>query len=126
MLITLHYTGKKNMHNGAVKQHSSKSSISYHSGSARLRKALSPLSSLCSNVILRQEEQNTKNAVLQDAEIGGYKTPAAATPTKRYYSANDENRTPKTVPIPVPATPPTASSAMRTAITPFIPGVRAN
>ncbi|XP_042015541.1 65-kDa microtubule-associated protein 3-like isoform X2 [Salvia splendens] len=116
-------SGKKNTHNGTVKQHSSQSSISHHSGSARLRKALSPLSSLCSNVILQQEEQNTKNSVLQDAEIGCYKTPAAAMPTKRYYSANDENRTPKTMPIPVPATPPTASSAMRTAKTPFTPGV---
>ncbi|XP_042011446.1 65-kDa microtubule-associated protein 3-like isoform X2 [Salvia splendens] len=118
-------SGKKNTHNGAVKQHSSNASISHHSGSTRLRKALSPLSSVCSNVILQQEEQNTKNAVLQDAEIGGYKTPAAATPTKRYYSANDENRTPKAMPVPVPATPPTASSAMRTAKTPFTPGVRA-
>ncbi|KAL1540119.1 65-kDa microtubule-associated protein 3-like isoform X1 [Salvia divinorum] len=119
-------SGKKNVHNGAVKQHSSNASVSHHSGSARLRKALSPLSSLCSNVILQQEEQNMKNAVLQDAESGGYKTPAAATPTKRYYSANDENRTPKTMPIPVPATPPTASSAMRTAKTPFTPSVHAS
>ncbi|XP_057805601.1 65-kDa microtubule-associated protein 3 isoform X2 [Salvia miltiorrhiza] len=114
---------KKNLYNGAVKQHSSNASISHHhSGSSALRKALSPLSSLCSNVMIH-EDQNTKSAVGQGAE-SGYKTPAAATPTKR-YSANDENRTPKTMPVPVPATPPTASSAMLTAKTPFTPGVRA-
>lgn len=99
------------MYSGAVKQHSSNASISHHTGSSTLRKALSPLSSLCSNVIHKDQQS-------------GYKTPAAATPTKR-YAANDENRTPKTMPIPMPATPPTASSAMLTAKTPFTPGLRA-
>ncbi|XP_042046503.1 65-kDa microtubule-associated protein 3-like [Salvia splendens] len=124
-MISLDYTGKKkNMNSGAAKQHSSSASISHHSGSAALRKALSPLSSLCSNVIIQQEDKNTKNGAVQDAESGGYKTPVAATATKR-YTANDESRTPKRVPIPVAATPPTASSPMRTAMTPFTPSVRA-
>ncbi|KAL1546460.1 65-kDa microtubule-associated protein 3-like isoform X1 [Salvia divinorum] len=120
--LTVPSSGKKNMYSGAAKQHSA--SISRQSGSATSRKALSPLSSLCSNVIIQQEDKNTKNGVVQDAESGGYKTPAAATPTMR-YTANDENRTPKRMPIPVAATPPTVSSAMRTAKTPFTPGVRA-
>lgn len=112
------------MGNGSVKQHSRNASISQHSGSSALRKALSPLSSLCSNVISRNhQDQNTKIAELQDTQTG-YKTPAATTPTKR-YSGNDENRTPKTMPIPVPATPSTVSSPMLAAKTPFTPGIRA-
>ncbi|XP_042002508.1 65-kDa microtubule-associated protein 3-like isoform X2 [Salvia splendens] len=117
-------SGKKNMNSRAAKQHSSNASISHQSGTAALRKALSPLSSLCSNVIIQQEDKKAKNGAVQDSESGGYKTPAAATPTKR-YTANDENRTPKRMPIPVAATPPTACSAMRTAMTPFTPSVRA-
>ncbi|KAH6812142.1 hypothetical protein C2S51_025904 [Perilla frutescens var. frutescens] len=121
--LTVHSSGKKNMASGPMKQHSSNASISHHNGSSTLRKALSPLSSLCSNVISSNHlEQNTKNAELQDTQAG-YKTPAA-TPTKM-YGGNDENRTPQTMPIPVPATPTTVSSPMLAAKTPFTPGVRA-
>lgn len=122
--LTAHSTGKKNMGNSSVKQHSRNASISQYSGSTALRKALSPLSSLCSNVIpCNHQDMNTKNAELQDTQTG-YKTPAATTPTKR-YSGNDENRTPKTMPMPVPATPSTVSSPMLAAKTPFTPGIRA-
>ncbi|KAK6142893.1 hypothetical protein DH2020_023241 [Rehmannia glutinosa] len=43
---------------------------------------------------------------------------------RKTVSAYDENRTPKTMPIPLPATPPTMSNAMQTATTPFTPGIR--
>lgn len=110
------------MSGGPVKQHSSNASNSQHTGSSTIRKALSPLSSLSSNIIsCNLQDQNAKNGEFQDTHTD-YKTPAA-TPTKT-YSAYDENRTPKTMPIPVPATPPTLSIAMQTATTPFTPGVR--
>ncbi|KAL0309153.1 UNVERIFIED_CONTAM: microtubule-associated protein 3 [Sesamum radiatum] len=83
-----------------------------------------PLSSLSSNIIsCNFQDQNIKSGDFQDTYIV-CKTPAAAiTPTKN-VSTHDENRTPKTMPIPVPATPPTVSAAMQTATTPFTPAIR--
>ncbi|KAK6142903.1 hypothetical protein DH2020_023251 [Rehmannia glutinosa] len=114
---------KKNNGGGPVKQHSSNASNSQkHAEFLTLRKALSPISSLCSNIIsCNFEDQNAKTGEFKDTQTA-YKTPSA-TPTKT-VSAYDENRTPKTMPIPLPATPPTMSNAMQTATTPFTPGIR--
>ncbi|KAL0339361.1 UNVERIFIED_CONTAM: microtubule-associated protein 3 [Sesamum angustifolium] len=119
-----HSSGKKNSSAGPVKHHSSNASNSQHAELLPLRKALSPLSSLSSNIIsCNFQDQNIKSGDFQDTYIV-CKTPAAAiTPTKN-VSTHDENRTPKTMPIPVPATPPTVSAAMQTATTPFTPAIR--
>lgn len=114
-LLIICNTAKKNM----SRQHSSNASVPHHTGSSALRKALSPLSSLCSNVVsFNHQDPYTKNTELHNSQTG-YKTPT------KTYQANDENRTPKAMPMPVPATPPTACSTMHTAKTPFTPGVRA-
>ncbi|GFQ07024.1 65-kda microtubule-associated protein 3 [Phtheirospermum japonicum] len=110
-----HSSGKKNISSGAVKHHPSNASNSKHAEFSTLRKALSPLSSVCSNII------SCNNVEFQDTNI---QQTAHKTPTKNVSSANDENRTPKTMPIPVPCTPPTMSNAMLTAMTPFTPGNR--
>ncbi|KAK6142887.1 hypothetical protein DH2020_023235 [Rehmannia glutinosa] len=121
--VIAHSSGKKNNGGGPVKQHSSNASNSQkHAEFLTLRKALSPISSLCSNIIsCNFEDQNAKTGEFKDTQTA-YKTPSA-TPTKT-VSAYDENRTPKTMPIPLPATPPTMSNAMQTATTPFTPGIR--
>ncbi|KAI3449137.1 hypothetical protein Pfo_005802 [Paulownia fortunei] len=117
-----HSSGKKNISGGPVKQHSSNASNSQHAGLLTLRKALSPISSLSSNIIsCNFRDQNAKSGEFQDTHTA-CKTPAG-TPTKT-VSAYDENRTPKKMPIPVAATPPTVSTAMQTATTPFTPGIR--
>ncbi|KAL0373550.1 UNVERIFIED_CONTAM: microtubule-associated protein 4 [Sesamum radiatum] len=118
-----HSSGKKNTSAGPVKHHSSNASNSQHAELLPLRKALSPLSSLSSNIIsCNFQDQNTKSGDFQDTHVV-CKTPAATTPTKN-VSTHDENRTPKTMPIPVPATPPTVTAAMQTATTPFTPAIR--
>ncbi|XP_011093199.1 65-kDa microtubule-associated protein 3 [Sesamum indicum] len=117
-----HSSGKKNTSAGPVKHHSSNASNSQHAELLPLRKALSPLSSLSSNIIsCNFQDQNTKSGDFQDTHVV-CKTPAT-TPTKN-VSTHDENRTPKTMPIPVPATPPTVSAAMQTTTTPFTPAIR--
>ncbi|KAL8542709.1 hypothetical protein ACS0TY_003547 [Phlomoides rotata] len=117
--VAPHSSGKKGMTGGPVKQHSNNSSNSRHqpASPSMLRKALSPLSSLCSNIISFNQDQNIKGSEFQDTQTG-YKTPTKS------VSGNDENRTPKTMPVPLPGTPPTVSNAMQTATTPFTPGIR--
>lgn len=102
------------MTGGPVKQYSNNASNSQPAASpSMLRKALSPLSSLCSNIISYNQDQNIKSNEFQS----GYKTPTKS------FSGNDENKTPKTMPVPLPGTPPTVSNAMQTATTPFTPGI---
>ena len=45
------------------------------------------------------------------------------TPSKKIVVGDDENRTPKTMSIPMPTTPPTVSAPMTTAMTPTSPCV---
>ncbi|KAL3615601.1 hypothetical protein CASFOL_041262 [Castilleja foliolosa] len=111
-----HTSGKKNISSGPVKHHPSNASNSKHAEFSTLRKALSPLSSACSNIISCNNDEFQDNNTQQQT--------AHKTPTKNVSSANDENRTPKTMPIPFPCTPPTMSNAMLTAMTPFTPGNR--
>lgn len=83
------------MAGGPVKHHSN-SQHQPASSSSMLRKALSPLSSLCSNIISYNQDQNIKSGEFQDTTQSGYKTPTKS------FSGNDENRTPKTMPVPLP------------------------
>ncbi|CAA2963201.1 65-kDa microtubule-associated 3 [Olea europaea subsp. europaea] len=93
-------SGKKNMSNVPVKQHSSTESL-------LIRKPLSPISSSLSSNI---ESMNIQG---QNRELGKIqsvcKSPVATPMTK--FSVFDENKTPRVMPIPMPATPPTVSTS---------------
>ncbi|KAL7083304.1 hypothetical protein ACP275_14G152800 [Erythranthe tilingii] len=103
-----HSSGKKNTSVGPMKHHSTNASNNTHSnGPSALRKALSPISSLCSNIISCNFED-------QNANINEFKDPHTAC------------RTPTKMPVPTPATPPTVSNAMQTTTTPFTPGLHGN
>lgn len=124
-------TGKRNIPGGGTAKHhsSNASSNSQQTGLSTLRKALSPISSLSSNIIsCNFGNQNAKSGDFHDTHTTqtACKTPSAgATPTKVGLACDENNRTPKTMPIPAPATPHTVSNnAMQTAMTPFTPGVR--
>lgn len=88
------------------------------------RKPFSPLSSTDSsksNATNILEDLNRKhNEMLQKALISNNNTPFT-TPSKIISSLEEENRTPKVMPIPLPTTPSTVSVPMQTAVTPAPP-----
>ncbi|KAL2492063.1 65-kDa microtubule-associated protein 3 [Abeliophyllum distichum] len=92
-----HSSGKKNVSNVPVKQHSSTESL-------LIRKPLSPMSSSLSSNI-----ESTKMHTVCKSSV--------ATPTTK-FSVFDENKTPKVTPIPMPATPPTVSISTQTDMMP--------
>ncbi|KAL3837914.1 hypothetical protein ACJIZ3_022505 [Penstemon smallii] len=85
------------------------------------RKPFSPISSTdssMSNVTNILEDLNKKhNEVLHKTLTSNITTPFT-TPCKTIYTAEQENRTPPTMGIPIPSTPKTVSIPMQTAITP--------
>ncbi|XP_075477724.1 65-kDa microtubule-associated protein 3-like [Primulina tabacum] len=110
--LMVHSSGKKNICSGPVKPQSSNASNTQHLQMSPLRKPLFPLSSFSSN----STSLNMKIVEFQDTHsVCG--TPAE-TPRK-ILSSRNENQTPKTMPIPMPTTPPTVSTAMQTTGTPF-------
>lgn len=104
-------------------QHSSTPSNAHVTGTTPTRKPLSPVSSAYSskaNAAANIQVQSvTHNVVLPRTPSN--KTPVV-TPEKTISSVN-ENKTPKTMPIPMPTTPVTVSVAMQTAMTPAPPFV---
>lgn len=112
--LTAHASGKKLISGSSNKQHPFDSS--QNNEILPQRKPLSPLSSLSSNIV-----SGMKSGDFQGTHVVS-KTPLT-TPTKNVNaSVYDENKTPKTMPIPLPSTPPTVSNVMQTAMTPFTPG----
>ncbi|CAN4111752.1 unnamed protein product [Withania somnifera] len=87
--------------------------------STQTRKPLSPLSSLLSSTAstINIQNQTLNSGEVQESQYLS-KTPVM-TPTK-IASAVEGSITPKTLPIPMPATPSSVSTAMQTAITPAI------
>ncbi|GER26393.1 microtubule-associated protein 65-4 [Striga asiatica] len=123
-LAAPHSSGKPVIPGRPIKHQSSYASNSKLTEPSTLRKALSPLSSICSNIITSCNNIDFPENTPQQMALNKPLTPpssATTTPTKN-VSIYDENRTPKTMPVPVPCTPPTASNAMQTAMTPFTPG----
>ncbi|KAL3829580.1 hypothetical protein ACJIZ3_018382 [Penstemon smallii] len=115
-----HSSGKKNTSVCHIKQHASNALNSQQTEPLPIRKPLSPISSTSFNITsCNFQDQNSGSGEFQNT-YNIHKTPVS-TPTKN-VSASKENRTPKTMPIPMPATPPTVSTAMQTAMTPYTPG----
>uniref|UniRef100_A0A5B7AE16 65-kDa microtubule-associated protein 3-like n=2 Tax=Davidia involucrata TaxID=16924 RepID=A0A5B7AE16_DAVIN len=113
----LHQQGKKKYTGLPVKQQSNASNA-HEIESPPIRKPLSPVSSTMlsnANTANIQDQNGMQNGALQKA-LPSNKTPVG-TPTSN-ISAVDENKTPRTMPIPVPTTPSTVSTAMQTAMTP--------
>ncbi|KAL5796347.1 hypothetical protein ACOSQ2_001167 [Xanthoceras sorbifolium] len=81
-----------------------------------VRKPLSPVSLAISSKVnilnFLEDQTRTQNGTLQTT------LPGCKTPSKSTFAGNEENRTPKTMPIPVPTTPKTVSVPMLTAMTP--------
>ncbi|KAK9273501.1 hypothetical protein L1049_018311 [Liquidambar formosana] len=113
--------GKKNLHiaGNSVKKHSSTTANAHESESPLVRKPFSPVSSMVSskaNIANYLEDQNrTHNGTLQ-VTLSSSKKPMATPP--KSVSHDEENKTPKTMPIPAPTTPLTVSVPMQTATTP--------
>ncbi|XP_077240122.1 65-kDa microtubule-associated protein 3-like [Tasmannia lanceolata] len=84
-----------------------------------LRKPFSPVAALSSkaNVANFLEDLNNSRDGTSLKTVSINNTPLI-TPVKRSYVSEEENRTPKVMPIPVPATPSTVSLPMQTAMTP--------
>ncbi|XP_059651539.1 65-kDa microtubule-associated protein 3-like isoform X2 [Cornus florida] len=117
-------SGKKNLDvtGPPVKQHNVNASNALEIDSPSVRKPLSPVCSALSskaNAANMQDQNKSPNA-LQKA-IPNNKM-LVASPGK-ILSGVDENETPKKMPIPMPTTPSTVSSAMQTATTPATPFV---
>ncbi|CAI9767626.1 unnamed protein product [Fraxinus pennsylvanica] len=86
-----------------------------------IRKPFSPISSTDSskskatNIL---EDLNIKHNEMLQKTLTSNNTPPFTTPSKTISTLDEENRTPKTMAIPVPSTPSTVSVPMLTAITP--------
>ncbi|XP_073061403.1 65-kDa microtubule-associated protein 9-like [Primulina eburnea] len=115
-----HSSGNKHMTSCHGKHHSvNAATSSQHCQMSPMRKPLSPITSLSSNIIpFNFQDQNAESGV-----TSSFSTTPLATPTKNAFSFN-ENRTPTKMQIPMPATPPTVSITMQTATTPFTPCIR--
>ncbi|CAA2988902.1 65-kDa microtubule-associated protein 3-like [Olea europaea var. sylvestris] len=86
-----------------------------------MRKPFSPISSTDSskskatNIL---EDLNTKHNEMLQKTLTSNNTSPFTTPSKTISTMDEENRTPKTMAIPMPSTPSTVSVPMLTAITP--------
>ncbi|GMP61794.1 hypothetical protein CsSME_00024120 [Camellia sinensis var. sinensis] len=88
-----------------------------------IRKPLSPVNSaLLSNPGNFQGQNTTENAAASQKTLPTNKTPVSS-PAKIVSAVDDENKTPRTMPVPLPATPPTVSVAMQMVATPVTPSV---
>ncbi|CAL5397983.1 unnamed protein product [Camellia sinensis] len=88
-----------------------------------IRKPLSPVNSaLLSNTGNFQGQNTTENAAASQKTLPTNKTPVSS-PAKIVSAVDDENKTPRTMPVPLPATPPTVSVAMQMVATPVTSSV---
>lgn len=87
--------------------------------SPMIRKPFSPISSTASsksNIINLLEDLNSHGETTTQKAAPPIES--FTTPSKTSVFVDEENRTPKAMPIPVPSTPSTVSVPMQTAITP--------
>ncbi|KAJ0051657.1 hypothetical protein Pint_00258 [Pistacia integerrima] len=90
-----------------------------------VRKPLSPISLAISSKAnianFLEDQKRTQNETLQKPLAGS--NTAVVTPSKSTFVGNEENKTPRTIPIPVPTTPSTVTIPMLMAMTPATPSV---
>ncbi|GKU88366.1 hypothetical protein SLEP1_g2642 [Rubroshorea leprosula] len=107
----------------SVKKPISSAPNAYEVASPVIRKPLSPVSfpvSSNTNIPNIQDQKTVHNG--QSKVAARCKTPMGTPATgMSAYRGDEENRTPKTVPIPVPTTPSTVSAPMLMAVTPASP-----
>lgn len=108
-------TRKLNSSGLHARQHSSNASNTQETESTPARKPLSPVLLAFSSNTNSVSNQDPENGVIQKA------IPSEKTPTKTYSAHYEDNKTPKTMPNPMPVTPPTTSVPMKTAMTPAAP-----
>ncbi|KAK4795640.1 hypothetical protein SAY86_027966 [Trapa natans] len=106
----------------SAKKHSFDSAIVREPESPMMRKPFSPVTTTrvprtnLTNVL--EDSNNPKtNELLQKKSLPSSKD-TFSTPLKTISVIDEENRTPRTMPIPIPSTPSTTSVPMQTAITP--------
>lgn len=105
------------------KKHSSGAARTYQIEPELFRKPLPPVSSSLSSKAnitnFPEDQKKTQDPKMQIKLPGSEKPPA--TPSRPVIVSDDENRTPRTMPIPVPTTPSTLSVTTLTVKTPPTP-----
>ncbi|GAB4825996.1 hypothetical protein Ancab_008865 [Ancistrocladus abbreviatus] len=96
-----------------------------------IRRPFSPVSSMASsraNTTMLFEDENRPHDDMSDeiaskdeASLKTITNTQLTTPSKTIPAADEENRTPKAMQIPVPSTPSTVSAPMQTSMTPALP-----
>lgn len=104
----------------SVKKHSSSAANAPENESLMVRKPLSPVSPLVLSKGNRdnslEDQKTTRTSSSQ--KTFPHSESLLGTPSKRIAVCDEENRTPKTMPIPMPTTPSSVSIPMITATTP--------
>ncbi|KAK2994287.1 hypothetical protein RJ640_024010 [Escallonia rubra] len=116
-------SGKTSFHvSGPPVVQNSSSASNAHEITTPMRKPLSPVSSALSSKANAGniQDQNTTPDAAVESTLCSNTTPVAS-PAKATAAAHDENRTPRT--MPMPTTPSSVSVAMQTAKTPITPCV---
>ncbi|GMY09376.1 65-kDa microtubule-associated protein 3 [Fagus crenata] len=109
----------------SLKKHSSSAPKARENESLLIRKPLSPVCSQVSskaNIANFPEDQKSSYTMSSQKSIPSSES-LVRTPSKPIVVGDEENRTPKTMPIPVPTTPSTVSAPMTTSMTPISPCV---
>lgn len=121
----LHLTGRRTSEiaGDLVKKRSSGAAKAREVESKLVRRPLSPISLAISSKAnianFLEDQKRTQNETLQKALAGSN----VVTPSKSTFVGNEENKTPRTIPILVPTTPSTVTVPMLMAMTPATPSV---
>lgn len=106
----------------AVKKHSFGAVNAREPESPMLRKPFSPISSTASSKSNMIEDLAVRNGETVKKTLPTSNL-SSITPSKTTSAVEEENRTPRAMPIPVPTTPSTVSVPMQTTMTPAPPPV---
>jgi protein regulator of cytokinesis 1 len=126
-LVPKFYAGRRisEIPGHSLKKHSSSAPKARENESLLIRKPLSPVCSQVSskaNIANFPEDQKSSYTMSSQKSIPSSES-LVRTPSKTIVVGDEENRTPKTMPIPVPTTPSTVSAPMTTSMTPISPCV---
>ncbi|XP_050249882.1 65-kDa microtubule-associated protein 3 [Quercus robur] len=109
----------------SVRKHSHSVPKAHENQLFLIRKPLSPVYSQVlskANIANFPEDQKTSHIMSSQKPLPNSES-LVRTPSKKIVVGDEENRTPKTMSIPMPTTPPTVSAPMTTAMTPTSPCV---